>query len=122
MDDRNFALYRAVGKQRQENRERQYELDSGNRLAKILAKKFDTANIGSIASIEDHIGHLWGHGKPDAEKSQVEREWTEKWMQLRKEILDKGNHQRRASMEELNQYTVVWNRYRKTLPVRENNV
>jgi hypothetical protein len=75
-----------------------------------------TINIGDIATVEKHLGFLWGH-KEYRELSPDEQVIKEKWELCRKEMLDKGNKQIRNTKEEIELYTIEWNRYQLTLPV-----
>lgn len=53
-----------------------------------------TLMIGSIDRIENKMGDLWGHFKPDDEDTtEEEDEIYELFMELRESILDFGNQQ-----------------------------
>jgi len=53
-----------------------------------------TLMIGSIDRIEQKLGHLWGHDKPEGDYfSDEEEEIYELFMDLRESILDFGNEQ-----------------------------
>jgi hypothetical protein len=82
-----------------------------DQLIKNITKKIQTVMIGSLASIEDNLGHLWGHGTPDEYLSETELEIREKWFDARERILDLGNDKKKAAEYEIGQYTVSWNRY-----------
>jgi hypothetical protein len=112
-------------------REEQYRSDSKRRLTKIIETKIRTSFIGAISAIEKQLQFLW---KPDleVEKSDYEKEiinilkengvdlqdFARKWEECRKEILTNGNNQIRAINQELNQYTIHWDRYQVNLPVK----
>ena len=96
--------------------------ESRERLAKIGCKKIETTMIGSLDSIERHFGFLWGldeHGQltgtPLTDEQQHMKEVFE---QLRLEILDRGNDQKRNFRVELDQYSIQWQRYHLQLPVK----
>ena len=82
-----------------------------------MEKKVKTTMIGALASFEKEFGSLWGH---DAEKlSDEEQYWLDRWDDVRTEILNNGNNQIRAAMEEIAQYTLTWNRYQTDFIVKK---
>jgi hypothetical protein len=108
-----FDSYRKVDRDHKESIRRNEEESkkiSKDRLQKIIEKKFKTSIIGAIASIEKYFGDLWGHGLDFAELSGAQKEFREDWAELRNEILTKGNNQLRAAQNELNEYSVSWNK------------
>lgn len=56
-------------------------------------KRIRTAFIYAIAEIEKEFGYLWGEEKEEGTTSPEEDKFYEKFMNLRKRILDKGNLQ-----------------------------
>lgn len=94
----------------------EYSNSSRERLGKITKKKLTTAFIGSISAFETKFGFLWGHNEEDPTPEQLAMRPL--WEEVRTFILNNGNNQIRALEQELTQYTVTWNRYRMTLPVR----
>lgn len=82
----------------------QYMDRSKDRLITLLTKFINTTMIGSIATIEKHLS--------DGRLS------NEDFQRIRQEILDNGNKQRRAMLDELSRYKVEWQRYNMTLPVK----
>lgn len=72
-----------------------------------LYKRFQTTMIGALARFEDHFGHFW-ENEPD--DSPV---W-DNWEYTRNSILNNGNKQARAAIEEIKTYlhgTKVNNKY-----------
>lgn len=55
-----------------------------------------TSFIFAIAEFERVFGYLWNHENEDAELSDEEYEWYEKYMKFRKAVLDNGNYQIRC--------------------------
>jgi len=90
--------------------EEKFKDNSKRRMAKNIERKFKTTMIGSLASFEGIFGELWGHGK---EENLTEEEiyWQDKWDEARTEILNNGNNQLRAAIDEIMEYTMSWNRY-----------
>ncbi len=86
---------------------------SKKRLMTHIEKKFKTTTIGCLALIEEHFGELWAH-RENRSLTPEEQDWLERWKILRAEILDKGNFQMRAAMNEISEYTLNWEKYRMT--------
>lgn len=113
-----------AGKERNDNL---YNERSKERLEKICAQKIRTTMIGALSELEKKFGFLWGldeDGKDlDQELTEDEAYMEELFEQVRTYILDNGNKQIRNLGQELEQYTVTWNRYHIELPyVGDGNV
>ena len=100
--------------------EEQYKTGSKKRLMTILEKKFKTTIIGALAQFEERFGDLWGHGKPIEELDEIELEWRNVWIATRTNVLNNGNNQLRASLDELTQYTISWDRYQTNFIIRKD--
>lgn len=109
---------RKVVKYRNEKLKENIQKSSKNRLKKIIEKKIMTTLIGSIALVEEYLGEFWGLGVPKEQLTKKEKQFLELWEELRQEMLDHGNHQKRAAMIEIEQYETKWNRYQNVLPVK----
>jgi hypothetical protein len=97
---------------------KRYNEASRLKLIRIIEKKLQTAFIGALSRCESSkLGDLWAHRKPESELTDEEIYWREIWEEVRNEILNNGNNQIRALHQELEQYTVTWNRYNIQLPV-----
>jgi hypothetical protein len=114
-----YSMKHTVNQARRANKER-FENNSKKRLIALLTKKFQTTMIGALAQFEDLFGDLWGHGIPETELTDDEQRWRERWEIARTEILNNGNNNLRAAMDEISQYTITWNRYHKNFIVRED--
>ena len=79
--------------------------------------KIRTTMIGSLASIEEHLGFLWQ--PKDGKMSSEAIEFQSLYEKVRQEILDNGNNQIRNIKSEMENYSVEWLRYRLTLPFRQ---
>lgn len=63
-----------------------------------IQKKFQTTMIGSLARFEEVFGYLW-------ENNHREREMFEdKWEDVRNNILNNGNKQLRAALNEISEF------------------
>jgi hypothetical protein len=114
-----------------ESSKQQYLVNSQKRLSKIADTKFKTAFIGALSEFEKLFGFLWGYTQPGVGYTNEQRAirqileelganeafWNNLWQESRKRILDNGNNQVRALQNEIDLYTVSWNRYRMVLPV-----
>jgi hypothetical protein len=114
----HYQLAAAQQKQR-DLKQRKYEEKSKKRLSNILGTKIKTSFIGAISSCEDSFGFLWGHGKKEDELTEEESTMREIWEILRAKILDNGNTQLRAAMNEIGSYCISWDRYKMEIPVKE---
>lgn len=100
-----------LGQRRQDIRSQQEDY-AKQKLRDEIEKKLKTTMIGAISSIEKHLGYLWGFGKNKQEQLTEDEEYfLNIWEEVRQEILDKGNSQKRAILDELPNYVVKWNRY-----------
>lgn len=90
---------------------------SRERLSKNCKKKIQTTMIGSLSSIEEYLGHLWGHGQ-EGELTDEQEDLRLVYEELRSEILRKGNTQIRNVDSEMSEYDIQWNRYQYQIPVK----
>jgi hypothetical protein len=115
MDDdfnKNLKLRRQIDEQK----DKEYKLASRKRLFDICKKKIQTTMIGALDTIEKKLGQFWtpeDGDRPTNEQLAVKMVYDE----VRREILDRGNHQIRNLETELAQYEVEWKRYTLQLPV-----
>ena len=96
-----------------------YKENSKKRFIKILEKKFQTTMIGALAKFEERFGEMWGHGLDYDELNNVEKKYSEIWEMVRTDILNNGNAQLRAMINELEQYDLHWNRYKTEFIIRK---
>tara|TARA_R100001509_G_scaffold135428_1_gene89155 strand:+ start:2252 stop:2635 length:384 start_codon:yes stop_codon:yes gene_type:complete len=114
----HYQLAAAQQKQR-DLKQKKYEEKSKKRLSNIVSTKIKTSFIGAISSCEESFGFLWGHGKDEADLTEEESTMREMWEILRAKILDNGNTQLRAAINEINSYSISWDRYKMEIPVKE---
>ena len=87
--------------------------DSQDRLKRIAHKKFRTCFIAALSEFENVFGlELWGHRLPENQITQQQKFNRERWEQVRKNILDKGNTQSRALGMEIDLHRVEFEGYR----------
>lgn len=117
------------GRPSQEEAAKKFLEDSKKRFIKILETKMKTTFICPLNEFEKHFGFLWGDTnynngienkelKECLDKAGVSEEaWLEVWNQVREKILTNGNNQFRALLNELETYSMHWNRYHMDLKV-----
>ena len=93
-----------------------YNQKSKDRLTSSTQKKIRTTMIGSLSSIEDHLGFLWGHNSKESLTPEQEQ-YRNIFDELRTEILDKGNIQIKEVVVDFANYDVIWNRYKYEIPL-----
>ena len=114
----HYQLATAQQKQK-EIKEEKYKQRSKKRLSTIFTTKMKTSFIGAISSCENNFGFLWGHGKPEEDLTDEEQGMKKIWDEARAEILDNGNTQLRAALNEINNYSIAWDRYHMDLDITE---
>ena len=77
--------------------------------------------IGSLSEFEKAFGELWGQDIDDKDRTEEQREWLKKWLLVRSAILSNGNQQSRASMDEISQYTMTWDKHSIEFLVKKDN-
>lgn len=63
-----------------------------------IYKKFQTTMIGAIARFEDNFGYLWDNDSKEADR------FADIWEYTRNSILNNGNKQARAAIEDINDF------------------
>jgi len=128
-----FARMKQQVEKRVTESQKKYREESKRRLEGIVEKKIRTGFIGAISAVEDFFGFLWGDDNvalTEDQKKLVELlqrqgfdyDYFERlWQNARTQALNNGNNQIRAIRQELNQYTVNWERYQVQLPVKNPN-
>ena len=113
MEDKKISHYQIVATRhkQKEVKDEKYREKSKKRLSTIIGTKIKTSFIGAISSCEKNFGFLWGHGKNEEDLTDQEIEMKEIWDEIRTEILDNGNTQLRAASNEIENYSINWDRY-----------
>jgi len=114
----HYQLATAQQKQK-EIKEEKYKQRSKKRLSIIFTTKMKTSFIGAISSCENNFGFLWGHGKSEEDLTDEEQAMRQTWDEARAEILDNGNTQLRAALNEINNYSIAWDRYHMDLDITD---
>jgi len=103
--------------ERKKVNEERGKLYSQNRLRQNVGKKIQTTMIGALSAFEENFGKLWGL-ESDVDLTDEQKMFRELWEKTRTDVLNKGNKQLRAAMEEISEYNTEWNKYKATLIVR----
>lgn len=69
-----------------------------DKLIYSVQKKFQTTMIGALARFEESFGYLWENEHKDRQK------YEDKWEDTRNHILNNGNRQLRAAINEILDY------------------
>ena len=109
-----------VKKKQKELKDNKQKERCKKRLSNIISTKIKTSFIGSISIYEENFGFLWGHGKQEEELDDNEVAMKQIWENVRSKILDNGNSQLRASVNEVNNYSIDWNMHRMDMPLPQN--
>jgi hypothetical protein len=115
----HYQMVAAKQKQREINSDKHKERCK-KRLSNIITTKIKTSFVGAISAYEENFGFLWGHGKEEKDLDQNELAMREIWESVRSKVLDNGNSQLRASVNEMNNYNIDWNMHRVELPIIES--
>lgn len=89
------------------------------RLKFHVERRIQTTMIGALARIEENLGYLWGHHKPESEPlTEKESQFLDVWDYLRNDILNYGNAQIRKLNDDFHRYGGVFkNKYSYKFPV-----
>lgn len=93
-----------------------YLEESNNRLRDICIKKIDTTMIGALDAIESEIA-LFSENLADSDKIKLRGLYSK----VRSRVLDNGNNQKRAIVEEFKHYTIDWQKYKITMQVKSKD-
>lgn len=94
---------------RQANKEKALAHSKDN-LKRHITTKFKTTMIGDLDRVEKMFGELWGTGLSEDQLTDEQYEYRKKWNLLRTDMLNNGNNQLRASLAEIDNYTVEYNK------------
>jgi len=98
------------------NREDRYKEVSKDKLFKVAVQKIRTTMIGSLSTLEESFGFLWGFNNNE-EKTEDQKRIEEIYEQARAEILDRGNTQIRLLESEFVNYDIVRKKHYINLPI-----
>jgi hypothetical protein len=91
--------------------------NSEQELLDNLYKRFQTTMIGALARFEDHFGHLW-------DKEPDDSPIWDTWEYTRNSILNNGNKQARAAIDDIKKYlskNTISSKYTYKLNFKEEN-
>jgi len=93
-----------------------------NKLKQDIKKKITTTMIGALSSFEKRFGKLWGIDKPEEEElTPQQQRFLQIWMEVREEILDRGNAQIGAVNANLENYNVEQAKFHYKFYQRRDN-
>lgn len=68
-------------------------------IIKHIETRMRTIMIGALSRMENSFGYLWNHG--DDPQTTNQKQFADKWENLRLELLNHGNNQIRSATEDL---------------------
>lgn len=78
-------------------------------IIKNIETRLRTIMIGSLSRIEKHLSYLWNYGDDPETKDQ--EDFSDKWEELRLEILNHGNNQIRSAINDMVTFFNKENKY-----------
>jgi hypothetical protein len=111
MDNNDFFKNKRIVEERRKRNEEKEKNESKERLKKMVRKNAMTIMIAALDEFEKEFGEEWGHGIPEDQLDDQQMEMQAAWESVREQILDRGNAKIRATMDEIDQYTISWERY-----------
>jgi len=103
---------------RKKANDERYKNRSKSNLTRHVETKLKTTMIGALAKFEENFGSLWGHNSDNPTDKQ--KQLRELWNLTRTEILNNGNNQLRAAREEINCYTIQYNKFETKFIIRDS--
>ena len=86
--------------------------EANKALRDVCSKRFQTVFVGAVSKIESFFGPLWGNDDvSEDEMSPQQLIWYKKFLDLRDEIFDQGNDQRKKFLKELSVYNIKYKGY-----------
>lgn len=86
-----------------------YKETSRELFGKLGKTCIQTTAVGSLAAIEEKLGHLWGHDGSEMDEEKLKNK--DLFAEVRKLIFDLNHKQIELFKRELENYDIVWNRY-----------
>lgn len=118
MDSAEFDKMRGLVERNKLEKEEKIKEDSKNKLRALIEKKFKTTFIGALSQFEEVFGYLWGHHAQNSELSDNQLKFKKLYERVRNNVLNNGNTQLRALLNELDQYSLEWQPYQFNLKVK----
>lgn len=82
-----------------------------DKVKKVAATKVETTMVYPLSQFEEVFGAIWGHGVPEEQLTDGQRQHRALWNSCREKILDNGNRQKRILLNELENLDFVPRRY-----------
>jgi len=113
--------YKKIVEERKKLNKLRNQLYSKQKLETNMEKKIKTTMIGALATFEDYFAELWGYDKPYNKLTEEEQHYRDMWEDVRNDVLNKGNHQSRLALTELQEYDVTWNKHKVEFKIGNDN-
>jgi hypothetical protein len=79
----------------------------------VLTKRFQTTMIGALHEFEKAFGYLWGINKSEDQLTDSELDFEDRWILVRNQILNNGNHQLRKCLADLDSIKYHYKLYKR---------
>ena len=116
--DSNDDTRRRTKNQRETNLAK-HAVHDKNMLSQHITAKLKTTMIGALAKFEGEFSYLWTPEIEGDSLTDEQLDYKERWQFVRTEILNLGNAQLRAALQEIDQYTIKYNKHEYTFVITE---
>jgi hypothetical protein len=79
----------------------------------VLTKRFQTTMIGALHEFEKAFGYLWGINKSEDQLTDSELDFEDRWILVRNQILNNGNHQLRKCLADFDSTKYHYKLYKR---------
>lgn len=101
-------------------REDRYKEVAHNELYQKSVKRIQTTMIGSLSTLEEHFGFLWGFGQPEQEITEEQKYMKSIYEKARSKILDRGNSQIDSLESDFVKYEITRKKFYINLPIKKS--
>jgi len=81
-------------------------INDKQKLRRIVSTSLETVAIGALVAMEEDMGDLWGHGKPEDELTEDEILMYETWKGIRDRILKRLSDSKKAAFLHIDGFNV----------------
>jgi hypothetical protein len=101
-------------------REDRYKEVAHNELYQKSVKRIQTTMIGSLSTLEEYFGFLWGFGQPEQEITEEQKYMKSVYEKARSKILDRGNAQMDSLESDFVKYEITRKKFYIKLPINKS--
>lgn len=101
-------------------REERYKEVANNELYQKSRKRLQTTMIGSLSTIEEFFGFLWGFGQAEEDITEEQKYMKNIYEKARSRILDRGNSQIDSLESDFTKYVIERKKFYIKLPINDS--